>query len=200
MNESNKENEIEQGLIRAIKNMMKYSLICEGKIVNTDEAETKFVCDVQMLTDGNPTYLQVPLKVLQGSQASFIEIPNMGSYCLISFRDGNKDRPQILFVDSVLKILVNCSSIKIETNSFIINSDSTIFNEGLNGGLTKVAELTQKLNNLEDNVNNLKDVFTGWTPVPSDGGAALKTAAATWAGDKLTKTEQAEIEDTTITH
>jgi len=200
MNESNKENEIEQGLIRAIKNMMKYSLICEGKIVNIAEAETKFVCDVQMLTDGNPTYLQVPLKVLQGSQASFIEIPNMDSYCLISFRDGNKDRPQILFVDSVLKILVNCSSIKIETNSFIINSESTIFNEGLNGGLAKVAELTQKLNNLEDDVNNLKDVFTGWTPVPSDGGAALKTAAATWAGDKLTKTEQAEIEDTTITH
>ena len=100
----------------------------------------------------------------------------------------------------MLKILVNCSSIKIETNSFIINSESTIFNEGLNGGLAKVAELTQKLNNLEDDVNNLKDVFTGWTPVPSDGGAALKTAAATWAGDKLTKTEQAEIEDTTITH
>ena len=54
------------------------------------------------------------------------------------------------------------------------------FHDGSNNGLVKVDDLVTKLNNLEHKVNDLVTVFSGWTPVANDGGAALKTAAATW--------------------
>ena len=184
---------IEDGLTRAIQNFLRFALICEAQIINTDNAETSFTVDVQLLSDGKPQYLGVPLKVLQNSQASFIEIPNVNSYCLIGFRDGKKDRPQVLFVDSVLKILVNCGSF--------------IFNNGTYGGLIKLidpndsnAGILARLNKIESDINNLKTVFETWVPVPSDGGAALKTGAALWFGNDLVPTERTDLEDTAVTH
>lgn len=69
------------------------------------------------------------------------------------------------------------------------------------GGIPKVIPLTEKLNAIEQDINDLKTIFlTTWTPVPSDGGAALKAAAATWAGFPLTETQREDIENTKITH
>lgn len=79
-------------------------------------------------------------------------------------------------------------------------ADAVQFNGGKNEGLVKVVELTAKLNSLESDLNALKNVFTAWVTVPSDGGAALKTAAATWAGQKLTKTTKTEIQNNKIKH
>lgn len=66
------------------------------------------------------------------------------------------------------------------------------------GGLVKATVLTQKLNALEKEINDLKTVFAGWAPVVQDGGAALKTAAGTWAGASLQTTQQADIENDKI--
>lgn len=44
-----------------------------------------------------------------------------------------------------------------------------------------------ELNKLATDLNTLKTVFSsGWAVSPGDGGAALKTAAGTWAGQTLT--------------
>lgn len=42
-----------------------------------------------------------------------------------------------------------------------------------------------ELDKLKDDINSLKTVFSGWVTVPQDGGAALKTAAATWYGSPI---------------
>lgn len=63
------------------------------------------------------------------------------------------------------------------------------------GGLVKVEELVKKLNAVEKDLNSLKQVFKGWVPVSQDGGAALKTAAATWATRQLTETQKSDIEN-----
>ena len=64
------------------------------------------------------------------------------------------------------------------------------------GGLVKVEELVKKLNAVEKDLNSLKQVFLeGWVPVSQDGGAALKAAAATWAGRRLTETQKSDIEN-----
>lgn len=76
--------------------------------------------------------------------------------------------------------------------------DQIIYFGGDLGGLVKVIDLTTKLNNLENDINNLKDAFNAWTPVADDGGAALKAASATWAGESITPTEQSDIENTNI--
>jgi len=50
------------------------------------------------------------------------------------------------------------------------------------------AELVRIKGELEaivDDVNALKDVFSNWVPVPQDGGAALRSAAATWFGSAI---------------
>lgn len=66
-------------------------------------------------------------------------------------------------------------------------------------GLVRVADLTTKLNNLENKVNSILTAFTTWVVVPADGGAALK-ALTTPISTQLTVTTQAEIENKTILH
>jgi hypothetical protein len=70
-----------------------------------------------------------------------------------------------------------------------------------NGGVVKVNDLVTKLNNLESDLNSLKTIFlTTWVPVPNDGGAALKVAAATWAGQIFIPTTASNIQSTTVKH
>jgi len=69
-----------------------------------------------------------------------------------------------------------------------------------NGGLVKVADLVSKMNTIENDINTLKTIFSSWTPVPSDGGAALKLAAATWYAQQLTPTQATELENKKVQH
>jgi hypothetical protein len=78
--------------------------------------------------------------------------------------------------------------------------NDVIINTGVNGGMVKVSELTTKLNNLENDINDLKSIFSSWTPVPSDGGAALKLLLTPYYGQTLTPTAQSEIENTKVKH
>jgi len=72
--------------------------------------------------------------------------------------------------------------------------------DGSNEGLVKAIELTNKLNTLEQDLNNLKSALSGWTPVPNDGGAALKTALTTYISETITETTKDEIQNETVTH
>lgn len=74
------------------------------------------------------------------------------------------------------------------------------FNDGHNEGMVNIVELTDKLNTIERTINDLKTVFTTWIPVAADGGAALKTAATTWATSLLALTQKPEIEDDKVMH
>jgi len=69
-----------------------------------------------------------------------------------------------------------------------------------NGGLVKVTDLVSKMNTIENDINTLKTIFSTWLPVPSDGGAALKLAAATWYASQLTPTTANDLENKTIQH
>lgn len=172
---------------KAIKNIMREALLIDGIITNTDDAESKFVCDVTVGDSINSViYTNVQIKVLINSQASVIEIPQLNSNCTLMFRDANLGRPQIIMIDKVLKYLVNCTNV--------------IFNGGNKGGLIDVVDLVTQINTLQKDVNILKTAFTTWAPVADDGGAALKAAAAEWSGEQLELTVRADIEDTSITH
>lgn len=71
---------------------------------------------------------------------------------------------------------------------------------GTNGGMVKVADLVQKLNALENEVNNLKTAISTWVPVASDGGAALKAALTTWFGQSLTLTVSNDLANIKFKH
>jgi hypothetical protein len=183
MNGYDKEAELRDAMVRAIRAATREHVIIEGTILTVDE--TAFTASVQIGdTTDIATLYDVPLRVLIGQQASFIEIPVEGTKCIISFTDGNVGRPRIQEVHQALKILVNC--------------DNIIFNNGTLGGLVIVQNNVDRLNKIENDINSLKNVFSGWTPVPNDGGAALKSAASTWFSQQLTPTQKTDIENTKI--
>ena len=78
--------------------------------------------------------------------------------------------------------------------------ETIVINGGKLGGLINIEQLTEKLNAIEDDINSLKAAITNWLPVAQDGGAALKTAVSTWAGQQLTRSEKSDYEDEKIKH
>lgn len=60
----------------------------------------------------------------------------------------------------------------------------------------RFSKLKETIDELQQDVNNLKTVFSTWLPVPQDGGAALQVAAAAWYAAPLTKTiDPAKIDE-----
>lgn len=78
--------------------------------------------------------------------------------------------------------------------------DHITINGGSKGGLINIGDLVSRLNTIERDINALKTVFSSWVTVPQDGGASLKAASATWAGQQLAPTTKEQIEDPLITH
>jgi len=74
-----------------------------------------------------------------------------------------------------------------------------VFNGGNHDGMVKVVELTQKVNNLENKVNELINILRGVSVALAPSGtypfAPIFTPVQT-----LTPTQQSDIEDTKITH
>ncbi|MBQ6684002.1 MAG: hypothetical protein IJM74_07865 [Bacteroidales bacterium] len=87
-----------------------------------------------------------------------------------------------------------------EVEKISLTADSIELNGGDNGGLVKIEALTDKINNIEKDINKLKQAFTIWVPVPQDGGASLKGGVASWAAQQLVQTQVSDLEDDKITH
>jgi hypothetical protein len=76
---------------------------------------------------------------------------------------------------------------------------SVSLNGGANGGVPKGAALVTEFNKLKEDFAELKNKFSGWTPVNNDGGAALKTRLASWAPRTAALTQN-EISNSQNTH
>lgn len=112
--------------------------------------------------------------------------PVVGSTCLIGIIDGQE----------VVTFLIDAEQVElVETKA-----EKIVFNGGKNGGVVNIPELIKKVNTIEEDINELKEIFTEWAPVLNDGGTALKGLTTTWAGKEITITEQSDIEDINITH
>ena len=203
MDNDTEEKQFHDAMLRFGKMITKGSILVEGTIASVDE--TAFTCTVNVSVnnfDGTSTdvnYQNVPLKVLVGSQASLIEIPSIGSDCTLCFRDNNIQRPQLSQVNQSDKILIKIGNPTDGYQTLQIDVNGFIFNGGSLNGMVKIDANVTKLSNIEKDLNNLKTIFsTTWVPVPNDGGAALKTAAATWAGQTFTPTVRADLENTLI--
>jgi hypothetical protein len=157
-----------------------YNLICT--VDSVDEAGRCVDCTP---VDGSAPLVEVRLQSAIKGDGGLLIIPKKGSEILVGFLDRNN--AAVLLCSEIEKITLEAEA-------------SITINGGENGGLVKVAKLTDRLNVIEKEINDLKTVFLGWTPVAQDGGAALKTAVGTWAGEQMQTTQKEDIENDKVTH
>lgn len=79
-------------------------------------------------------------------------------------------------------------------------AEEVIINGGRLGGLIRIKELTDRLNVIERDINRLKSALRSWSPIPHDGGAALKASTASWVADQLTLSKRSDYEDANVKH
>lgn len=156
-------------LIKFVKNICRAYVLIDGTVTAVNANFT-----VDILLQG-VTYSNCPTKVLIGSQASIFEIPVVGTTCLVKFRDGNRQLPQIDSFDKVDKLLINCQSL-------------VQFNGGNNGGMVLVNNLVTRMNLLENAFNT--HIHDG---VQTGGGVSLIPTI------QITQTTANEIQNPKIT-
>ena len=123
-----------------------------------------------------------------GNADNILIKPKVGSMVLMADLSGGELRSLVVISFSALESM----TVKFE--------GEVVINGGENEGLVKVVELAEKLNAIENDINNLKSIFSSWVPVVYDGGASLKAAAASWAAQSLQTTSKKDIENPKIKH
>lgn len=145
-----------------------------GTVKSVDE--TNKTCVVTPIDEG-PDFVDVLLMAENSTTGLYIK-PSVGSLVMIAPQ--NECTYYVSMYSSIDDIWIRGNS---------------------NGGVPITSSVVTKLNNLEEDLNKIKMVFsTIWTPVSNDGGAALKAAAATWAGQTLTQTIADDLQSTTVKH
>jgi len=170
----------------------KQALTMIGSVTAVDEANA--TCTVDL---GNGLEIDdVRLKAaIDDSDAGVYALPAIGAIALIL---------RILGSDEFQMIACSAASAhitKIGGTLLHIDADAVTFNQAAkNSFMTDINALTSKINALEGDLNSLKTVLATWVPVVSDGGAALKAAAATWASSSITPTTVNDLKDEKIKH
>ncbi len=135
------------------------------------------LCEVEI---GNIVIPDVRLRASElNDGGEMLVTPKEGSAVIVGSLSGDLSQLVVLQVDHI---------------------DSIVINGGELGGLINIEQLTEKLNAIEDDINSLKTAMSSWEAVPQDGGAALKIAISTWAGQQLTRSEKSDYEDEKIKH
>ena len=133
------EYEAQKGLVRVAEKFARPSVLTEGTIFSIDEVN--FTC-VVLMTDGTKVN-NVPLKVLIGLQPSIIEIPTIGTDCLLRFKDNNVQRPQLESAHEIDKLLW-----KIGDQIFQFDANGFNFNNS-NAGMVLLSACLAAINRLE---------------------------------------------------
>lgn len=163
-----------------------------GIVQNIDEDNRS--CEIQINED--LTLFNCRLNaILDDYTNRLLIVPKDKSAVAFMAVDGKMTDPIVIAYSEIDKVLL-----KIGDTELNIDKDKVEINGGDNGGLINIEDLVSHINSIEDDINNLKTTITGWTPVAQDGGAALKGAISSWAGQSITKTKKSDLEDDKITH
>ncbi len=184
----------EEQFIEALKSNVKEGNEFPSIIQAVVEEAGDTFCKVK-LTDNDLELEEVMYSATEENENGFILIPKENTNVLIGTIGGDENSLYIVAMDEVQKV-----KLVIENTTLTIDKDGTIFNEGNNGGLVISEKVTDEINALKQDINSLKQAITTWIPVPQDGGASFKAAAASWAGQILVDTVKTTLENDKITH
>lgn len=197
--------------------MMTFVKICDFEIVSVDK--DNYTCIGNSVTDGvdmNEVSIRIIPEISDGS----INYPALGSTVTVAFSD------------YLTPVIINDSDlqekfISIGNQSWQMIEDGQKFNDGKYGGLAIVEDpenplggLTKRYNEIEDDINDLKQKLNiilpvvttlsaalsglGGSPVPASTLAPFFTSLTTnltpYAAQQLIKTSNSDIENKSITH
>ena len=184
------------------------SLVCTVDAVD----KTARTVDCTPLDESAPL-LGVNLQANQESTFGVVAFPKVGSYVVVGFvADGAAG--VVLLTDEVesVEVVISGDTARIsagkdgvrllmgDDTSAELTNDGITLNGGGFGGTVKIVELTERINAIERDINNLKNVFSVWVAVPQDGGAALSVAAAAWSATPLELTQRGDYENEKVKH
>jgi len=149
-------------------------MLTVGKAVNINGDK----CDVDR--EGMPTLHNVRLNAVSVSSNAYFRItPKEGSYVLALLIENNP-------AEAVIVATSEIEQVELYGDNY--------------GGIVISQKVADELNEIKQDINTLKTVLSAWVVVPGDGGAALKTAAATWAGSQLVTTNKTDLENDKVKH
>lgn len=149
-------------------------------------------CTIDVETAEGMEIFEVKLRAVKTEKYGCIIFPK--KYTTVQICRINDDNDYLmLHADEVEKIYW-----KIEDMTLEVTKDGFVFNGGDKKGMVLLEKTVERLNKIEQDINNLKTAFSGWSPVSQDGGAALKVATGSWFGQQLVKTVNNDIENTKI--
>jgi hypothetical protein len=184
----------EAEFIRKLKTLVKVPVITfAAKVLEVDEATASITAEP---LDGRPKLFDVRLKsIIDEEDIGLMVIPAVDSGVLISLIGNDQNEAYVVKCNQVEKILLRMDDLKLD-----IADGEWIWNDGENGGLIKIEQLLSDVNGIKQDINSLKQVFSTWVPVAQDGGAALKSAISSYAGQTLTDSQKEDWENDKIKH
>lgn len=131
----------------ALKNHTRAFVTIDGVVTAINN---NFTVDIEV---NEVPFTNVPVKVLIGSQASIFEIPVNGSACLVSWRDGFRNTPQIESFDQVDKYYIQ------PVSNLYISAQQIQFNDGSNGGIPLSENVADQINDVKTQQNEILTIL-----------------------------------------
>ena len=149
-------------------------------------------CDCTAI--GGETANDIPdVELMAEVDDGFLLVPAVGSTVIVTYSKANV--PFVSLFSAIDQVVI------ITGNSQVIIQNGLIqLNDGSYGGLVQVINLVQKLNNLENLVNDLVAKFNMHVHPGVQSGAGSTGPTVSLETGTLTPTEQADIENTEVTH
>lgn len=116
--------------------------------------------------------------------------PAKDSFVLVGSLSGDLNNLCVLASDTLASVELTIGDISV-----FIDKEGVVLNGGSLGGMVKLDDVTKKINALENQLNQLKNILKAWMPAPNDGGAALKGAISTWADTIIILTKPGDLEN-----
>lgn len=150
---------------------------------------------------GSLELTKVRLCATIGNGVKLLLEPKVNTMVLLGSLTGDLKDLAVLRADELAAVKIEVErEVVLKTPDFKVDADQTTFNGGTNGGMLKIEPTVAELNKMQDDLNMLKSLIGSWTPVPADGGAALKTALLSWAATSIVRTSVGVLENPKIKH
>ena len=181
---------VEEEIKQKLKDLtFKEADVLIGSVISINEDLA--TCDVDI--DGN-TFFDVRLKsVIDDEVKGITVLPQKNSNILVQRIGTGNDFLALKYSN------IDCIQWQIEDLNLKFTKEGFVFNDGENKGMVKLPELVQKINNIENKVN---EIIT-WTATHTHTGVLAgggTSGIAVGVMDSLTPTQENDLENNKIKH